>query len=254
MIKILTVIHTMPNIKSYRTLCFEQILQYLRKKTDVHITWLVYQPERLKIEPKNNTQTSILDIHDFKNALEVVQQVKPDIIWVAPTLNLPDYALSLAGKYVNIPVVGELVTEFMKKTSKFELAKSYFKIFFESSVPTDETDSSKKFMRRGKFFLFKYQFVLKTQLAIKMGFLKIIGNFISHMNSHLSVHTNLHNPKFAVDLHFVETKKLIDKVVKNGFERSSLVPTGIPMYDDVFERLEKIGRKSDSFPVFIGVL
>ena len=243
MIKILTVIHTMPNVKSYRTLSFERILPYLRSKTDVHITWLVYQPERLKIEPQNNTQTSILDIHDFKNAHEVLQQVKPVIIWVAPTLNLPDYALSLAGKYMNIPVVGELVTEFMKKTSKFELAKSYFKIFFESSVPTDETDSSKKFMRRGKFFLFKYQFVLKTQLATKMRFLKIIGNFISHMNYHLSVYTNLHNPKFAVDLHFVETKKLIDILVKNGFERSSLVPTGIPMYDDVFERLEKIKVK-----------
>jgi len=233
----------MPNIKSYRTLCFEQILQYLRKKTDVHITWLVYQPERLKIEPKNNTQTSILDIHDFKNALDVVQQVKPDIIWVAPTLNLPDYALSLAGKYMNIPVVGELVTELMKKTSKFDVSISYFKMFFESSVPTDVVDGNNKFMRRGKFFLFKYQFVLKTQLAIKMGFLKIIGNFISHMNSHLSIHTNLHNPKFAVDLHFVETKKLIDILVKNGFERSSLVPTGIPMYDDVFERLEKIEVK-----------
>ena len=51
MIKILTVIHTMPNVKSYRTLSFERILPYLRSKTDVHITWLVYQPERLKIEP-----------------------------------------------------------------------------------------------------------------------------------------------------------------------------------------------------------
>ena len=243
MIKILTVIHTMPNVKSYRTLSFERILSYLRSKTDVHITWLVYQPERLKIEPQNNTQTSILDIHDFKNALEVVQQVNPDIIWVAPTLNLPDYALSLAGKYMNVPVVGELVTELMKQTSKFDVSISYFKMFFESSVPTDVVDGNNKFMRRGKFFLFKYQFVLKTQLAIKMGFLKIIGNFISHMNSHLSVHTNLYNPKFAVDLHFVETKKLIDILVKNGFERSSLVPTGIPMYDDVFERLEKIEVK-----------
>ena len=129
------------------------------------------------------------------------------------------------------------------KSSIIYFSISYFKTFFESSVPTDETDSSKKFMRRGKFFLFKYQFVLKTQLATKMRFLKIIGNFISHMNSHLSVYTNHHNPKFAVDLHFVETKKLIDKVVKNGFERSSLVPTGIPMYDDVFERLEKIKVK-----------
>ena len=243
MIKILTILHTLPSVKSYRTLCFERILPYLRSKTDVHITWLVYQPERLKIESQIDPHTSILDIHDFKNAVEVVQQVKPDIIWVAPTLNLPDYALSLAGKHMNIPVVGELVTELMKQTSKFEVGISYFKMFFESSIPTDVVDNNNKFMRRGKFFLFKYQFVLKTQLAIKMGFLKIIKSFVSDMNYHLSVNTNLYNPKFAVDLHFVETKKLIDILVKNGFERSSLVPTGIPMYDDVFERLEKITVK-----------
>ena len=249
MIKILTILHTLPSVKSYRTLCFERVLPYLRSKTDVHLTWLVYQPERLKIESQTDPHTSILDIHDFKNAVEVVQQVKPDIIWVAPTLNLPDYALSLAGKHMNIPVVGELVTELMKNTSKFEVSKSYFKKFFESSVPTDVIDSNNKFMRRGRFFLFKYQFVLKTQLAIKMGFLKIIKSFVSDMNYHLSVSTklnNLYNPKFAVDLHFVETKKLVDRLVKNGFERSSLVPTGIPMYDDVFERLEKIKVKPNT--------
>ena len=249
MIKILTILHTLPSVKSYRTLCFERILPYLRSKTDVHITWLVYQPERLKIESQIDPHTSILDIHDFKNAVEVVQQVKPDIIWVAPTLNLPDYALSLAGKHMDIPVVGELVTELMKKTSKFEVSKSYFKKFFESSVPTDVVDSNNKFMRRGRFFLFKYQFVLKTQLAIKMGFLKIIKSFVSDMNYHLSVTTKLHNlynPKFAVDLHFVETKKLVDILVKNGFERSSLVPTGIPMYDDVFERLENVKVKPNT--------
>ena len=107
MIKILTILHTLPNVKSYRTLCFERILPYLRSKTDVHITWLVYQPERLKIESKIDPHTSILDIHDFKNALEVVKYVKPDIIWTAPVVNLPDYALSIAGKYLNIPVVGD---------------------------------------------------------------------------------------------------------------------------------------------------
>ena len=82
MIKILTVLHTLPSVKSYRTLCFERILPYLRSKTDVHITWLVYQPERLKIESQIDPHTSILDIHDFKNALEVVKYVKPDITTV----------------------------------------------------------------------------------------------------------------------------------------------------------------------------
>jgi len=247
MLKILTVLHTLPSVKSYRTLCFDNILPYLRAKTDVHVTWLVYQPERLELPAQNNPQTSILDIHDFKNALDVVKHVTPDVIWVAPTLNLPDYVLALAGKYLKIPVVGELATELMYKTSKLDLAKTYSKQFFESSVPTDVKDNNKKFMRRGRFFFYKYQFVLKTQLATKMNFFKVIKNFVTHIYSHFSVYTNLYDPKFAVDLHFVETEKTIGTLVKNGFKRSSLVPTGIPMYDDIFDRLEKfkVDRKND---------
>ena len=74
MIEILTVLHTLPNVKSYRTLCFEHVLPYLRSKTDVHITWLVYQPERLNIESQKDPHSTILDIHDFKNALKIVMQ------------------------------------------------------------------------------------------------------------------------------------------------------------------------------------
>ena len=247
MIEILTVLHTLPTVKSYRTLCFERILPYMRSKSDVHITWLVYQPERLNIEYTKNSDLTILDIHDFKNAIQVIEQVKPDIIWAAPTLNLPDYALSIAGRHMKIPVVGELVTEFMKQTSKFELARSYLKSFFEGSVPTDVDEKNKKFMRRGRFFLFKYLFVLNTQLATKTKLSTIISNFFTHMYYHLSVYTNLYNPKFSVDLHFVETKKLVETLIKNGFEKTSLIPTGIPMYDDIFERLEKINydQKTD---------
>ena len=132
----------MPSVKSYRTLCFERILPYLRSKTDVHITWLVYQPERLKIESQIDPHTSILDIHDFKNAVEVVQQVKPDIIWVAPTLNLPDYALSLAGKHMNVPVVGELVTELMKQKqySPLSVAEMALSLYAVNEGYLDDVD------------------------------------------------------------------------------------------------------------------
>jgi len=240
LIKILTIIHIPPNFKSYRTLCFEQILPYLRNKTDVHITWLVYQPERLKIESEIDPQTSILDIHDFKNALEVVKYVKPDIIWTAPVVNLPDYALSIAGKYLNIPVVGEVVTQLMKKTSNVKLVKAFSSGIFDNTIPTDMNDDNKKFMRRGRFFFFKFKFLIRTQYATKMNFLKIIKNSLFVIKSLFSVRKELYNKKFSLDHHFVETEKLVEILVKKGYQRSSLTPTGIPMYDNIFERLEKI--------------
>ena len=101
MIKILTALHTLPEIKTYRTIFFEKIIPVLKEKFDVQVYWLVYTPEKLSnsIKEKNDR---ILDIHDFQNAVEVIEKVKPDIIISAPTLNLPDFALTLAAKFYNI--------------------------------------------------------------------------------------------------------------------------------------------------------
>jgi len=243
MIEILTILHTLPNVKSYRTLCFERILSKLRSKTDVHITWLVYQPERLNIESTIDEYSTILDIHDFKNALDVVKQVKPDIIWAAPLVNLPDYALSIAGKFMKIPVVGEVQNQLMKKTSNVELLRAYSSGLFDNSIPTDMDDNNKAFMRRGKFFWFKFKFLIKTQSATKMNSFKIFMNALFVIKSIFSVRKELYNARFAVDHHFVEVPRLIDILVKRGYERTSLTPTGIPMYDDIFDRLEKVKIK-----------
>jgi len=99
MLRILTIHNTMPNVKSYTTILFENVLPILRIKTKVHMTWLIYQPEKLNLKDEER-ETTILDIHDFKNAVEVVNKVKPDVIYVFPGLNIPDYTLALAAKFL----------------------------------------------------------------------------------------------------------------------------------------------------------
>lgn len=244
MLRILSVLHTMPNVKSYRTLCFENILAYLRTKTDVHMTWLVYMPDKLNLPIQNDSNVTILDIHNYKNAIEVIQKVKPDIIWVAPTLNLPDYALALAGKFLKIPVVGELVNELFIKSDQIDVIKTYISQFFQKSVPTDATTDKKQFMKRGRFFLYKYLFLLRTQKAIKMNMLNMLVDFFTIVKAHLTIMKHLHNPKFSVNLHFVESEALIESLVRNGFEKSSLVVSGIPMYDTVFQKLQELQKST----------
>ena len=104
MIKILTTIHTTPDIRSYRTHSFENIFKSLSNYENVQIIWLVYKPEKIDVEKYNSKTNIVLDIHNYKNAIEVIKKIQPDIIWAAPTLNLPDFALSIAGKKLKIPV------------------------------------------------------------------------------------------------------------------------------------------------------
>ena len=102
MLTILTPIHITPNVRSYRTHSFKNILKYLSKITEVQIVWLVYKPEKINGEKYSDENNIVLDIHDYENATDVIKKIQPNIIWAAPTLNLPDFALSIAGKKLGI--------------------------------------------------------------------------------------------------------------------------------------------------------
>ena len=64
MIKILTVNNAMPDIKNYNTLLFENVFPILKQTTDVHLTWLIVTPNKIKLPDKQKSGISILDIHD----------------------------------------------------------------------------------------------------------------------------------------------------------------------------------------------
>ena len=82
---ILVPTHVMPDVKSVTTMFFDNLLGALKKKTNVHVTWLVYTPEKFTLPKEENSDITILDIHDFKNAIEVLHKVKPDIIYASPS-------------------------------------------------------------------------------------------------------------------------------------------------------------------------
>ena len=130
MLTILTPIHITPNVRSYRTHSFKNILKYLSKITEVQIVWLVYKPEKINGEKYSDENNIVLDIHDYENATDVIKKIQPNIIWAAPTLNLPDFALSIAGKKLGIPVVGELVTELFFNDNDFNVLKTLFQQIF----------------------------------------------------------------------------------------------------------------------------
>src|SRR5438309_8718355 len=103
-LKILIPLHTMPDTKSVITMFFENLLPVIKNRTKVQIMWLVYTPEKLPFIQQNNSEDIILDIHNYKNALDVIQKEKPDIIYASETWQFIDYALSSTAKIFHIPV------------------------------------------------------------------------------------------------------------------------------------------------------
>ena len=77
----------MPEIKSITTLFFENLLPVLKLHVNIHMIWLVYQPDRINPPQKISDNVTIEDIHDYDNAIELLQKQKPDLIF-ASMLNL----------------------------------------------------------------------------------------------------------------------------------------------------------------------
>ena len=130
-IKILAPIHVMPNVTSVTTMVLHNIISELKKKVNVHVTWFVFSPDTPS-SSSTDPDSTILSIHDYENALEVLKNEKPDLIYALPGWAFIDHAFSSAGQFLNIPVVGHITTGFHYHihVNRLMLLKWFIKGFF----------------------------------------------------------------------------------------------------------------------------
>ncbi len=243
-IKILIPSHVTPDIKSVITLFFENIVPTFRQHTNVHLIWLVYQPNRIKKLKQKSTDFTILDIHDYKNAVDVITTEKPDLIYCSPDWSFIDYSFSSAANKHNIPAFFMIHGKDSLATKKNTLknVQSNFSRFLQDSTPTDFENDKKQFLKRGRFFLYKYFFLLRTKLELKQSILDTLFSIWKY------VLTDTHHSKYASNvIQFLENEELLKSQLELGIKKSNLFITGNPMYDGIFKKLDErpISVKND---------
>ncbi len=94
----------------------------------------------------------------------------------------------------------------------------------------------------------KYFFLAKTQKDAKVNLFKIIQDFFILFTQSL-LNTPL-DSKFSTTLHLLEDSKLQKSLIKSGFQKSTLIVTGNPIFDEPLKKvmdkkisLEKIQKK-----------
>lgn len=243
-LKILISWSRVPDIKNHFTQTVENIVSALELKTKVNLVWVICMPERITntIQKEN---WNILDIHDYKNAFEIIKKERPDLIFASSSPNLIDYSFCIAGKSNSIPIISRISSNLSQ--AKISL-KLNLQMFFDETVPTDSSEEQKKFMRRGKFFLYKCLFVFKTQLAAKMSIFNIMKYFFILIKNHLFYNDVPSDSIFENTLHYLSNENLIEPLVSAGFKKSRLLVTGDPFYDNFFKDIDKknLGKKEDN--------
>ena len=232
-IRILIPIHVMPTTKNVITIFFQNFLHHMKTRSKIHLIWLVYMPEKISVINNTTIDESIIDIHNYKDAYDVIKKEKPDLIYASPDWAFVDYALSSAAKYCKIPVffmVPNIDTTIFKRKNIKKIILSSMR-FFENSIPTDTDINGKQFFRRGRFFLKKYLFLIKTQIRLKNDiFLTLFGIW-------KYVLTGVTHNIFASDtIQFLENEQMKQYMLERGFNKSNLIVSGNPMYDLFFEK------------------
>jgi hypothetical protein len=247
MIKILFAHHTLPHITTAGTVFFENLLPVMNKYEKVHITWLIYTPEQVEIPINLDDNVSIIDIHDFSDGLDVITKVKPDIVFSSFSNNHINHALALAAQTKKILLVGEYNTSLGSSSNRIKILSNFSKSFFASSIPTDNKTSQKKFMRRGRFFLYKTKFLLATHKSCGANFLKIIKELFIFLWSFYSYTKNSSKDiKFGSDLYLIFGKKIFEDAINNGYPSENLFLCGNIRYDSCFKSLKKLKEKQIS--------
>jgi hypothetical protein len=248
MIKFLVAHHTLPNVTTAATVAFDNFLPIMSKYDKIHMTWLVYGPEKIDIPSNlNSNEISVIDIHDFSDGMDVINKIKPDVVFSSFSNNPVNYALALAAKTAKILLIGEYHSEFGTMSNQRKMLIEFSKNFFSNSVTTDNKPEQKKFLRRGIFLIYKINFLLKTHKACNANFLRIMKEFLVIIWSFYSYTKNPRRDiKFGSDLYLIFGKKIFENAIKDGYPSEKLFLCGDVRYDSCFKSLKKLKEKQIS--------
>jgi len=255
--KILVPSSVLPSQKNKLVTYATNIKDSLAKKTTIELVWLICQPDRVSNSIYDSN--TIIDIHDFDDAVKALENIKPDCVLANNNSREPlSYSFSLAAKYLKIPLIYYYLNDlvpflgYSPYKNSWENLSILQKRFFANKVPTDSEDQ-KKFMRRGRFFVFKNIFLMKTRIKTGVNTIKAIKELLGDLSLYFLYKKPIWN-KLA-DVNLCSNQEVYDFWTSIGIDRKKIAMTGSPYWDKIFQqvtiRKEKQKKKSDKIRVLL---
>lgn len=231
-----------PNLRSSRIDYVNSIAKELIKKTSVEIFWFVYMTSKTSIKTTNNEK--ILDIHSFQNSVELLSYSKPDLILVNESMEPIQYSLSIAAKFLKIPIVSFYLADYDEMLNIHESQNFFHESYFEkfkkilrlSLLSKNIAENEKHFFPRVRFHLYKKNFLKKTIKSIGKDNMKILHVGHPHKNKTYLINT-------LADLCILSNNSWMEPLKKIGILENKIAVTGNPIYDLLFKLSKQDSKK-----------
>ncbi len=203
---------------------------------EIELVWVIHSNIDIS-EYKCDKNERIIKMNCYTNAFEVLEKEKPDLIYIIPGLNAPDYAFSIAAKSLNIFRIGS------------EIANLLFTKRNKMGTLTQVKNNRKDVSSQLQNFFTNNKFLINTQRKAGWNHFKIFLDLCSMFFMYFPIKgygsRPEYSPKFELDLHFIESELTLKTVTDLGFQKSRIMITGNPSYDEVFQLL-KTSKKNNT--------
>jgi len=234
-----------PEVHDLYTKILKNIIFELRKKFHVTTVWLVIQPGTITESFTENSQT--INFHKYRDAVDAINSIKPDLIIIEGSLDFLNVAFALAGHFCKIPTV----TSFFRWTlsgstsSSWVAIKSRFRIMLSQNVLGDYSSGKPNRLRTIRFFSKKFSFLISTKIHTTKNFYYVFKFIISYMGTMLfTLHP--YDKVISGDLNLCSTVSWVEKLIENNFDQNTLLKVGNPYFDDIFNQIQNIKHMKTS--------
>lgn len=220
------------------------IFSKLKLHFKIKIYWIVFQP--YEFEQYSIDESTIIDYHKFHDAVEIIDKFNPDVIITEVVLGLNGIAFATAGKFRKIPVVAISNPGTNKKTAKFFQFKMIIRLFLSQKILGDVSDNNKKF----GFFLWamhRHSFLLSTLRKCNKNILELMKFYWIYPRIQIFSNTYfVMHPILSGDLNICFNKHHYEMLLNSNFDKHTLVITGDPAYDHIYDKIQKKSHSSQT--------
>jgi len=234
-----------PNVPDIITTQIENILSQLNDKYTLNVVWLIFQPNPFSDYNFNDYQ--VVDYHNYNDAIDAIDQIKPDLIINEVRLGINGICFGIASKFKKIPNITITPTGKSEFFSTTFSTKSNFQLIFSDKVIANVSNEEPKKFAMLRYSIHRYFFLLKTLKKSGYGLFNILKfiSFYPRFQIFSKTYPALHTITSG-DLNFCFNKHWFNRLLDVGFEKSTLILDGDPAFDNFYDENENdIILKSD---------
>ncbi len=226
-----------PDAKDSITTQLKNICDKIKENQNLKIVWIVFQPE--KIRESKGDMFEIINFHNYKNAFEIIDKVRPDAILVDGSMDFQNVAFVMAGKSRKIPTISTFFRYlYMKKfLSKFSVFKSRINQSKSYPPPTGDYNKEKVENLRGlRFFSKKIFFLFRTLKEFYSNKFEAIRFTLFYVKLMITKYIPTHESILG-DLNLCSNSEWAKRLESIGCKNSAIVVVGNTEFDDVYQKI-----------------